>query len=123
MAQKVEKPIRTPAPAPVPPSKSKPVTKAYGSVLFVEPVPSEILLWELGELATWVRSRAAVVRRKVRHFMCPVFNGKHELYRAYTDTKFFQQCLLCGYETRGITIDRRDRRLHLVRSARGNGGR
>jgi hypothetical protein len=26
----------------------------------------------------------------------------------------YQQCLLCGYETTGWTIDRRDRRLHLV---------
>jgi hypothetical protein len=31
-----------------------------------------------------------------------------------TDTKIYQQCLLCGYETPGWTIDRRDRRLHLV---------
>ncbi len=54
------------------------------------------------------------VRRKVRHALCTVVNGGHELYRARTDTKLYQQCLLCGYETHGWTIDRRDRRLHLV---------
>ena len=43
-----------------------------------------------------------------------VINGGHELYRARTDTKLYQECLLCGYETPGWTIDRRDRRLHLV---------
>lgn len=54
------------------------------------------------------------LRRKTRSFMCSVVNGGHELYRARTDTKLFQQCLLCGHETPGWTIDRRDRRLHLV---------
>ena len=47
---------------------------------------------------------------------CSVLHGGHELYRARTDTKLYQQCLLCGYETTGWTIDRRDRRLHLVSS-------
>ena len=61
-------------------------------------------------------SRHAVtwLRRKARHLLCTVVNGGHELYRARTDTKLYQQCLLCGYETPGWTIDRRDRRLHLV---------
>lgn len=54
------------------------------------------------------------LRTKARHFMCTVINGGHELYRARTDTKLYQQCLLCGYETHGWTIDRRDRQLHLV---------
>jgi hypothetical protein len=54
------------------------------------------------------------VRRKSRHLLCTVINGGHELYRARTDTRLFQQCLLCGYETPGWTIDRRDRRLHLI---------
>jgi len=54
------------------------------------------------------------LRRKTRQVVCTVFNGGHELYRARTDTKLYQQCLLCGYETPGWTIDRRDRRLHLV---------
>lgn len=54
------------------------------------------------------------LRRKARHVICTVVNGGHELYRARTDTRIYQQCLLCGYETHGWTIDRRDRRLHLV---------
>lgn len=56
------------------------------------------------------------LRQKCRHAMCSVLHGGHELYRARTDTKLYQQCLLCGYETSGWTIDRRDRRLHLVSS-------
>lgn len=65
-----------------------------------------------------VRIKAAIgrLRRRVRSAMCVVSNGKHELYRARTDTKLYQQCLLCGHETHGWTIDRRDRRLHLVTS-------
>ena len=51
-----------------------------------------------------------------RHRLCTVLHGGHELYRARTDTKLYQQCLLCGYETTGWTIDRRDRRLQLVNS-------
>ena len=54
------------------------------------------------------------LRRKARQVICTVVNGGHELYRARTDTRIYQQCLLCGYETHGWTIDRRDRRLHLV---------
>ena len=54
------------------------------------------------------------LRSGLRHAFCPLIHGHHELYRARTDTKLFQQCLLCGYETHGWTIDRRDRRLHLV---------
>jgi hypothetical protein len=45
---------------------------------------------------------------------CARVHGGHELYRARTETKLYQECLLCGYETPGWTIDRRDRRLHLV---------
>ena len=50
-----------------------------------------------------------------------MFHGGHELYRARTDTKLYQQCLLCGYETAGWTIDRRDRRLHLVANVQQQG--
>lgn len=57
------------------------------------------------------------LRRQTRHLMCSVLHGGHELYRAHTDTRIYQQCLLCGYETPGWTIDRRDRRLHLVASS------
>jgi hypothetical protein len=56
-------------------------------------------------------------RRKVRHVLCRVVNGGHELYRARTATKLYQECLLCGYETHGWTIDRRDRQLQLVNHA------
>jgi hypothetical protein len=54
------------------------------------------------------------LRTKTRQVLCTVIHGGHELYRAHTDTKLYQQCVLCGYETHGWTIDRRDRRLHLV---------
>lgn len=57
------------------------------------------------------------LRRKTRQVVCTIVNGGHELYRARTDTKLYQQCLLCGYETQGWTIDRRDRQLHLVSSS------
>lgn len=53
-------------------------------------------------------------RRKLRHAVCLLLNGGHELYRARSDTKLFQECLLCGYQTPGWEIDRRDRRLLLV---------
>lgn len=56
------------------------------------------------------------MRHWLRHALCGVINGGHELYRKHSDTKLYQECLLCGYETPGWTIDRRDRRLHLVSS-------
>lgn len=64
----------------------------------------------------WSQFKGAVgrVHRHVRQISCAAIHGGHELYRARSDTKLFQQCLLCGYETPGWTIDRRDRRLHLV---------
>ena len=76
--------------------------------------PPIILVAESVDLSTLVRQKLARIRRKVRHAMCYLIHGGHELYRARTDTKLYQQCLLCGYETTGWTIDRRDRRLHLV---------
>lgn len=51
--------------------------------------------------------------QKLRQAGCLLVNGKHDLMRAHDDTRLFQRCV-CGYETNGITIDRRDRRLHLV---------
>lgn len=60
-------------------------------------------------LAFFVRAR-----RRLRHALCLIVNGGHELYKARTPTKLYQECLLCGYETPGWEIDRRDRRLHLV---------
>jgi len=55
------------------------------------------------------------LRRRVRSFWCVLYNGKHEFYRAHSDTRLYRQCLLCGHETAGWTIDRRDRKLHLVK--------
>ena len=76
--------------------------------------PSMALVTESVDVTTAFKQMMSRIRRKTRHLMCTVFNGGHELYRARTDTKLYQQCLLCGYETTGWTIDRRDRRLHLV---------
>ena len=76
--------------------------------------PSMALVTENVDIVTGFKQMLSRLRRKCRHFLCTVFHGGHELYRARTDTKLFQQCLLCGYETPGWTIDRRDRRLHLV---------
>jgi hypothetical protein len=76
--------------------------------------PSMALVTESVDVSTAFKQMLSRFRRKSRHFLCSVFNGGHELYRARTDTKLYQQCLLCGYETAGWTIDRRDRRLHLV---------
>ena len=76
--------------------------------------PSMALVTESVDLGTTFKQLMSRMRRKTRHFLCTVMHGGHELYRARTDTKLYQQCLLCGYETNGWTIDRRDRRLHLV---------
>jgi hypothetical protein len=72
------------------------------------------LVTESMDVATPFKHLLSRVRLKVRHVLCRVINGGHELYRARTDTKLYQQCLLCGYETHGWTIDRRDRQLQLV---------
>ena len=76
--------------------------------------PSMALVTESVDVGTAFKQAMARLRRKTRHLLCTVFHGGHELYRARTETKLYQQCLLCGYETPGWTIDRRDRRLHLV---------
>lgn len=76
--------------------------------------PSMALVTENVDIVTGFKQMMSRLRRKCRHFLCTVIHGGHELYRARSDTKLFQQCLLCGYETPGWTIDRRDRRLHLV---------
>ena len=75
---------------------------------------SMTLVTESMDVNTAFKQMMSRLRKKARHFACTVFHGGHELYRARTDTRLFQQCLLCGYETNGWTIDRRDRRLHLV---------
>ena len=76
--------------------------------------PSMALVTESMDVTTAFKQMMSRLRKKTRHVLCTVFHGGHELYRARTDTRLFQQCLLCGYETNGWTIDRRDRRLHLV---------
>ena len=76
--------------------------------------PTMALVTENVDIVTALKQVFIRVRTKGRHLLCTVINGGHELYRARTDTKLYQQCLLCGYETAGWTIDRRDRRLHLV---------
>jgi len=76
--------------------------------------PSMALVTESGDIVTTFKQMMSRLRQKCRHRLCSVLHGGHELYRARSETKLFQQCLLCGYETPGWTIDRRDRRLHLV---------
>ena len=77
---------------------------------------SMALVTESVDLATTLKHIVSRLSVKCRHALCGVINGGHELYRARTDTKLYQQCLLCGYETSGWTIDQRDRRLRLVSS-------
>lgn len=76
--------------------------------------PTMTLVTESVDVGSAFKQAMARLRRKTRSLLCTVFNGGHELYRARTETKLYQQCLLCGHETPGWTIDRRDRRLHLV---------
>ena len=76
--------------------------------------PSMALVTESVDVLTAFKQVMSRLRKKGRYVLCSVVNGGHELYRARTDTKLYQECLLCGYETHGWTIDRRDRRLHLV---------
>lgn len=76
--------------------------------------PSMALVTESVDVTTAFKQMLSRLGRKTRHVLCTVLHGGHELYRARTDTRLYQQCLLCGYETTGWTIDRRDRRLHLV---------
>lgn len=77
---------------------------------------SMVLVTESVDVVTTLKHMVSRLRMKCRHALCGVINGGHELYRARTDTKLYQQCLLCGHQTSGWTIDRRDRRLHLVSS-------
>lgn len=52
------------------------------------------------------------LKQKVRQISCSLWNGGHDLYRTTSDSRIYQKCVSCGYETKGWTIDRRDRRLH-----------
>lgn len=62
----------------------------------------------------------ARARRTLRSFACAFLLGGHELYRAHSDDKMYQRCVLCGHETKGWTIDRRDRRLHLIKGRKAS---
>ena len=84
--------------------------------------PSMALVTESVDVLTAFKHLMSRLRKKSRHALCTVINGGHELYRARTDSKLYQQCLLCGYETKGWTIDRRDRRLHLVGNSQATAG-
>lgn len=77
-------------------------------------MPSMTLVTESVSFFAALKQFASRIRTRARHLFCVAVNGNHELYRARSDAKLFQQCLLCGYETKGWSIDRRDRRLHLV---------
>ena len=77
---------------------------------------SMALVTESVDIIAAFKQMMSRLRQKSRQSLCSALNGGHELYRARTDTKLYQQCLLCGYETTGWTIDRRDRRLQLVSS-------
>jgi len=57
--------------------------------------------------------------RKIKHLTCKHMFGGHELYVVQNDpTRLFQQCLLCGYETKGWRLDPINRRLHIVKPER-----
>jgi hypothetical protein len=78
------------------------------------------LVTESVDFSATMKQLMSRLRRKTRSFMCTVINGGHELYRARSENRLYQQCLLCGHETHGWTIDRRDRRLHLVSSSQSS---
>lgn len=106
------------------------LTLAFVAACFVCNVAAEIHACQRGQMfvvgripdrapidvAGIVKRALRRMRQQLRHRTCSLVHGGHELYRARSDTKLFQQCLLCGYATPGWTIDRRDRRLHLVAS-------
>jgi hypothetical protein len=78
------------------------------------------LVTESVDIVTTFRQMMSRLRQKCRHSLCTVLHGGHELYRARTDTKLYQQCLLCGYETQGWTIDRREPPQHLFGGAQSS---
>lgn len=78
--------------------------------------PTMTLVTESVDFVAAFKQMMSRLGTRCRQSLCTVLHGGHELYRARTDTKIYQQCLLCGYETSGWTIDRRDRHLHLVKS-------
>ena len=91
--------------------------RAFNQYLGTSPMA---LVTESVDLGATLKQMMSRVRRKTRSLVCSVVNGGHELYRARTDTRLYQQCLLCGHETPGWTIDRRDRHVQLVAKRVGN---
>ena len=67
---------------------------------------SMALVTESVDVLTTFKQLMSRAHQKSRQALCTVLHGGHELYRARTDTRLYQQCLLCGYETTGWTIDR-----------------
>jgi len=85
--------------------------------------PSLALVTESVDQMAVLKQLKGWLRRWLRHRLCFALNGGHELYRAHTDTRLYQQCLLCGYETAGWTIERRDRRGNLAHRTPSVAGR
>ena len=92
--------------------------RAFNQYLGTSPMA---LVTESMDFGATLKQMMSRVRRRTRSAVCSVVNGGHELYRARTDTRLYQQCLLCGHETPGWTIDRRDRTLQLVSSRQSSG--
>lgn len=90
---------------------------------YVGATPVALVTENVDVVATF-RQVMSWFRLRVRYGTCGVLHGGHELYRAQTATRLYQECLLCGYETPGWTIDRRDRRVQLsVSQPLTSGGR
>lgn len=41
---------------------------------------------------------------RFRSLLCVLLYGGHEYYRAWSPTRLYQRCVLCGHETRGWTV-------------------
>lgn len=66
---------------------------------------------EVGTLEdhTALRELIVKIKRVAKSTLCVLWNGKHDMYRAFERDRMFQKCNSCGYETPGWIIDRRDR--------------
>lgn len=51
-----------------------------------------------------LREFILALQRRLRSAWCCLIHGGHELYRARTSNRLYQQCLLCGYETTGWKV-------------------
>ncbi len=84
--------------APAPLSDERPWSQPWPFGL-QEPImtPTDVWLWQDPVWTKQVKVAVSRVRKRTRQFLCTALFGGHELYRARSDTKLFQQCLLCGY--------------------------